>query len=299
PFGITLAYGPLLYLYVARITSDGLPRYWWTNLLPAAVQLAYYCVVFVQTLPFKNAFDGRIHEPIVDPVETVLTLVSLCAYLYAAWVQYVRYERWLAQSKSAARVGELRWLRTFLIVFSATIVFDAGFEAYSQLIHRLSYLQFFALYLWFAAVAYYLALEGWRNSSRTYVLPKLRTSVKKSALVTEAEAALWLDTVRRTEYWRDPELTLPLLAERMQIAQGQISRFVNDGLGVNFSETINRLRVDAVADRLRDPTESRDILTIAFDCGFNSKASFNRAFKQYTTVTPTACRQNRGYLGGT
>jgi AraC-like DNA-binding protein len=119
----------------------------------------------------------------------------------------------------------------------------------------------------------------------------MHAPAKKRVVVTEDEAAAWFEIVRREEYWRNPDLTLPQLAEKMQIAQKQISRFVNDGLGVNFSEAINRLRVDAVANRLRDPTESRDILTIALDCGFNSKASFNRVFKQYTNVTPSVYRE--------
>jgi AraC-like DNA-binding protein len=292
PFGITLAYGPLLYLYVSRLTSERLPRRWWAHLLPAAVQLAYYCAIFVQPLPFKNVYDGRVHEPIVDPIETALTLLSLYGYLYAAWKQYARYEAWLEQSKTSSRTGELRWLRTFLIVFGVTIVADTGFEAYSLAIHRLSYFQFFALYLWFAAMAYYLALEGWRNASRTYALPRMRTVAKKTASPSAGEAAAWLDLVRRDEHWRDPELTLSVLAEKMNQPAAQISRIVNDGLGMNFNEAINRLRVDAVATRLANPSETGEILAIALDCGFASKASFNRAFRNYKGVTPSAYRES-------
>ncbi len=293
PFGITLAYGPLLYLYVTRLTSDALPRRWWAHLVPAALQLSYYCIVFVQPLPFKNAYDGRVHEPFVDPVETALTLVSLVAYFSASCAQFNRYERWLAQSeRGRTSHDELRWLRTFLIVFGVTIAIDAGFEAYSGLIHRLSYFQFFALYCWYAAVAYYLALEGWRNASRVYALPRMRRSGAKSLPDdNSARAQEWLDRVRVEEYWRDPELTLPTLSGKMHIAQAQISRFVNLGLGLNFNEAINRLRIDAVAERLRDAAETRDILAIALDCGFNSKASFNRAFKQYMECTPTDYRR--------
>ncbi|HEY1429905.1 MAG TPA: hypothetical protein VGF18_10050, partial [Candidatus Tumulicola sp.] len=251
PFGITLVCGPLLYLYVARLTSERLPRYWWAHLMPAAIQFAYYVAIFVQPLPFKNVYDGRVHEPFVDPVETLLTLASLSTYLFLSWREYDRYDRWLTGSSRRAGGAIPKWLKTFFVLFAVTIVADAGFEAYSGFVHRLSYFQFFALYLWFAAVAYYLALEGWRNSQRTYLLPRLkRSAVRVAAAVTSDEAAEWLATVRRSGYWRDPELTLPSLAEKMRIAPLQISRFVNEGLGQNFNEAINRLRVDAVAERL-------------------------------------------------
>jgi AraC-like DNA-binding protein len=211
--------------------------------------------------------------------------------LYLSWQRYDRYARWL--SESTARGGNLEpiWLRTFFVVFAITIVADACFEAYSSFVHRLSYFQFFALYLWFAAVAYYLALEGWRNSQRAYSLPRLKRAPAARAPVSPAEATEWLATVRRSGFWRDSELTLPMLSEKTGLSQGQISRLVNEGLGQNFNETINRLRVDAVAKRLCDPAEARDILTIALDCGFASKASFNRAFKEYLAMTPTEYRQ--------
>jgi AraC-like DNA-binding protein len=70
-----------------------------------------------------------------------------------------------------------------------------------------------------------------------------------------------------------------------------ISRLVNEGLGQTFNETINRMRVAAVQERLRDPAESRDLLTIGLDSGFSSKASFNRSFKRYAAETPSAYRE--------
>jgi len=88
----------------------------------------------------------------------------------------------------------------------------------------------------------------------------------------------------------NPDISLASLAERMQLSSGQISRLVNDGLAQNFSEAINRMRVEAVQERLRDPSEKRDVLELAFDCGFNSKASFNRSFKTFTGTTPTQFR---------
>jgi AraC-like DNA-binding protein len=107
-----------------------------------------------------------------------------------------------------------------------------------------------------------------------------------------ARAQEWLDRVLVGEYWRDPELTLPALSDKMQMGQAQVSRLLNAGLCLNFNEVINRLRIDAVAECLRDTAETRDILAIALDCGFNSKASFNRAFKRYMDRTPTDYRRH-------
>jgi AraC-like DNA-binding protein len=56
---------------------------------------------------------------------------------------------------------------------------------------------------------------------------------------------------------------------------------------MNFSTFINRLRVDAAKRDLLLPGE---ILTVALDVGFRSKASFNRAFKEYAGCTPSEWR---------
>ena len=49
------------------------------------------------------------------------------------------------------------------------------------------------------------------------------------------------------------------------------------------------LRVEEVKRRLTTPKFSNyKIVAIAYDCGFNSKASFNRIFKNETGVTPSA-----------
>lgn len=53
---------------------------------------------------------------------------------------------------------------------------------------------------------------------------------------------------------------------------------------------INRRRVAAVQALLAAPAEQRDLLTVALDVGFNSKASFNRAFQDFAGMSPSAWR---------
>jgi AraC-like DNA-binding protein len=70
-----------------------------------------------------------------------------------------------------------------------------------------------------------------------------------------------------------------------------VSRAFNEGLGQNFNAVINGFRVDAVKERLR--RGDADILAAALDAGFASKASFNRAFRQHTGVSPTQWRASQ------
>ena len=293
PFALTLAYGPLIYLYVARITADRMPARWWVHLIPAAIQLAYYLVIFVQPLAFKNAFNDAIHVPRIDPIESLLTFVSLGGYLAAAMMRYRTYKNWLNDATSDPGEHSLAWIRTFLIIFSLATALNIVFEIVSRFVRPLNYYNYFWLYLWFAVLIYYLGLEGWRNANRTYPQPVLQPAIApspKAAFDWSAAAKEWLSVLRHEGYWRDSELTLATLAATMQLSPAHISRLVNEGLGQNFNEAINRMRVEAVQRWLEDPADTRTILELAHEAGFSSKASFNRSFKAYVGMTPTEFR---------
>jgi AraC-like DNA-binding protein len=83
-------------------------------------------------------------------------------------------------------------------------------------------------------------------------------------------------------------LSIGELAAAIDVQPYQLSQLINGTLGQTFFELINSLRVEEVQKRFLEPQYSRFTLPgIAMDCGFNSKASFNRIFKQITGLTPT------------
>lgn len=88
-------------------------------------------------------------------------------------------------------------------------------------------------------------------------------------------------------------LTIRTLAERLGTPEHRLRAVINQGLGHrNFSDFVNRYRIDAAKAVLRDVEQARlPVLTIAMDVGFASLAPFNRAFKAMEGVTPTAYRR--------
>ncbi|MCF8369703.1 MAG: AraC family transcriptional regulator [Bacteroidales bacterium] len=86
----------------------------------------------------------------------------------------------------------------------------------------------------------------------------------------------------------NPELSLPELANSLEISRNQLSSVINKIHNKNFYEFVNQYRVDEVERLMEDPKNKHlKLISLAYDAGFNSKASFYRIFKQLTGKTPT------------
>lgn len=305
PFDMPLAMGPLLWLYIVRVTSGALPRRWWGHLVPAAADFLFHFIVFVScTVPQKNWIAGHIVRW-TSPATDIASLMMLAIYGGAALLRYRAYQDWLDSEFSSREEFRLGWLRVLLTAIALTGVLWLGFAATNLLVTPLDYFDVFPLYIWLAALAYFLGLVGWRASGLNYPIPPSSpsfaappSSSRPSSTPSGPNWRVLGDTyaaqVRENGWWRDPMLTLPELARRLATNTTYLSRALNQGLGQTFNEFINRLRVEAVAAELRAGS-TRDLVQIGFDAGFNSKASFQRAFRLYMKVTPSEYRsQIRG-----
>ena len=87
--------------------------------------------------------------------------------------------------------------------------------------------------------------------------------------------------------FQNPELTLTDVAKKLKSNASVISKAINQGFGLNFNDFFNTYRIEAVKKCFEKGEHKKStLLGIAFDCGFNSKATFNRAFKKNTGLSP-------------
>ena len=177
----------------------------------------------------------------------------------------------------------------------AVLFLYAAFTLWDWLSGGIDFFQETGLYLSLVAIGLYLAIEGWRHTTLRF--PVLDGATADPAPVEAPVAPDWIaiatdfDTRLRQAGWAtEPDLGLPVLARRLATNTGRLSRAINLGLGVNFSSWINGVRAEAVAAAL-DTGSRDDLLTLAFDAGFSSKASFNRAFQARYGVAPSRYRR--------
>jgi AraC-like DNA-binding protein len=88
------------------------------------------------------------------------------------------------------------------------------------------------------------------------------------------------------------DITLQKLAEKVSIPANHLSQIINERIGQNFFDFINSYRVKEVQRLFADPSKKHySLLAIAEEVGFNSKSTFNSAFKKYSNMTPSEFRR--------
>lgn len=308
PFDLPLAIGPLLWLYVVALTTGALPQKWGWHVMPAVVHFVTYGGIFVALpLDAKHALVRAVIDPYISPGITTAALVGLAAYGALALRHWQDYQRWLDANLSNREEFRLSWLRTLLASMAGLGFVWLGVAVTDAYIRQLSYFDEFPFYLLQAALAWGLGLMAWREAEVRYPRPSRDVappSAPTSAGVAAADAgaadailsqdwaalgARYLNELECNEWWRDPQLSLATLARHLATNTSYVSKALNKGLGQGFNECINRLRVNAVA-RALESGSTLDLVQLGFDAGFNSKASFQRAFVLYRGQTPSAYR---------
>lgn len=99
--------------------------------------------------------------------------------------------------------------------------------------------------------------------------------------------------VSENEPYLEPSLTIQDLSKEVQISVRDLSILINHHMNKHFFDFINEYRIEKAKEILKDASKSKvTILEILYEVGFNSKSSFNTAFKKHTNQTPTEFRKS-------
>ncbi len=114
------------------------------------------------------------------------------------------------------------------------------------------------------------------------------------------ESSAELEKLRRAmeegKAYLDPDLTLTALADKLGMPRNRLSRLINETIGKSYNDFINGYRVKESKALLESADPGMDVLGVAFESGFNSKATFYAAFKRMTGMTPSEYRASPASL---
>jgi AraC-like DNA-binding protein len=296
---IALTYGPLFYFYIR--TMSGREFHWRPSVLGHFIPFLLGLVFWTAFWVFRGhgEMPGILAWCVRTPwlPATVMMVVQMTAYVTLMIRCLREYARTIRDSFSSLDGINLRWLKWRLAVFAVLSVLGLAAVAVlkfdGRLVNVAGQVGFFLVALNIFATGYRAMLQpqvffgagGEGGPGKRY---------QRSSLTAESAGALklrLLDMMAREKLFLDPGITLPGLARALDVPVNHLSQVINEQLGRNFFDFINGYRVDAAKERLsRSEPGQVKMITVAFDCGFNSLATFNRVFKDLARETPSQFR---------
>lgn len=308
PFNNIILIGPLLYFYFLSLTNADFrfEKKHRVHLLIPVLWLLFiagkFFIDFVFYYPFPVNEDaqfgtkGPFAELDKKTFPGIVSYLVFFYYLYRTQKEYRSYKEYIKENFSNNEEISFTWLRNILYAISIGVLVIFLFNII-EIIRGTSYVFDWYSYLLLGLITYYLSIAGYFTQPR--VLHKLHfipngseTLVeKKEETKSEVAADEWKEKLLAYMEERKPHLETSLslgeLAGQLNTNTSVLSKVINDETGRNFNDFINSYRVQETLEKLKNGEHhSQTLLGIAYDCGFNSKATFNRAFKKVTGQSP-------------
>jgi AraC-like DNA-binding protein len=289
--------GPVIYFYSRFLMNPSfeLSKADYLHFIPGLLYILYALVMFVTDVVILDELyfyaDGRDKD--LSPIYQFIGTAYVLGYLLISIRLYFAYKAKIFKEFSFAYAISYNWLKWFLIALSAIlaarIIFLMIYPSWGDFGAKFWY------YVVFSALFYYIALNGLVNTiclSIPYELPDLYLyQVAETPVYAIEDVEGWKarlnELIVEKALYRNPLLSLTDVSDELNINRKKVSTIINQGFGMNFNDYINSFRIEEIKKRFENgETEDFTVLGIALDSGFNSKTTFNRAFKKYTGSTP-------------
>ncbi|HJD75796.1 MAG TPA: AraC family transcriptional regulator [Bacteroides reticulotermitis] len=283
---VAILHGSFLFIYIKNITYN-------TRLNPK--DLIYFlpfiitmCLaVFCKSVINTNAYN-------------ILSSIVFLAFIVGAIIIMRRYNREVKNKYSNIELADTAWLNLLIggnIFFLLNSIIANTIPNFP--INQVEIVAFFI----------FMTITGLKSiGSVNFIIHPTaaneepeQTSQQQSSPYTnyglkDAEAeklATKLKEVMLTQkLYLNQELSLKSLAESIDTYPHYITQILNSYFKQNFYDFVNQYRIEEAERMLIDPAKANlTILAIAYECGFNSKATFNRVFKTKNTTTPSQYKQ--------
>ncbi len=319
--GITLplAHGPFLYLYTRQQTSSTLlHKKHLLHFLPVLLSGLMFGEFYFMSLDQKiEVFRGH---GLLFKTQSMINMYAVYAsgviYIFLSLNRLLKYRKRLVQQFSNTEKINFNWL-LYLIIWMMIIWIAVLFVREDKIIYGAASL--FILWLGYFGIKQVRVFS--QNSFGSEVEPEYPVNrndkaadlsdpefIPKSdfplenngsdnlkyqkSTLSEQDAAViherLINLMAEQKPYKNPDLTLNELAKTLEVHPNHLSQVINSKEKKSFYDLINEMRVEEFIKLSAHPSSMQyTLLAISYDCGFNSKASFNRNFKKHTGLTPS------------
>ena len=200
---------------------------------------------------------------------------------------------------------KIKWLKTFVVLAALVLLFwiIAIVLNLKNVVNPKIYI-YYPLRLSSSILLYWIGYQGFRRYTMLEERIEIRhqflqmPSIQYEHLIKPDQAILEKLAeinafVIKTECYLNADLTIKKLAHDLSISESNLSRIVKLGAGANFSDFINKYRVEKSKWFLKQKKyDTYTTEVIGMECGFNSNSTFYAAFKKFNDLTPAEFRNS-------
>lgn len=290
---------PLLWFYLVELTGGKVKIRPIILLHFAPFLFICFSSLYLQSLPQDNPILVFINRKPKLPIIFFWLLVVAQFSCYHIFIhrKWQSYQQFIKQEKSNTENVNISWIRFFVGIF---LIINVFFLFSLAVVIHMQY----TFWIWravgviFALSVFALGYKGILqrevfHTSFNEALENSETPLTEPAKPDQQLIDKLVNYMIERRPYLDPELSLSSLARDLDINRSLLSQVINNGIGENFYDFVNKYRVEEVKRLMSDPGMSNfNLLGIALEAGFKSKSTFNLIFKRFTGLTPSEYRKN-------
>ena len=286
--------GPALYFYTKCITNPEFKfkQKHYLHFLPLILEFIFY-----RTIIYRLGSDGLYLDKMPTYSYIYLTqqwlgVISILIYSFISLISLVKYQKQLKEYYSKIEGISLKWLQTPIIIFASYFILWNILTEVDRFIFNRSLREYYFLpnFVILSIATCWIGFKGYLQKERDLVSLKMIPKKSQKNLIEKDEVFISKlnELMDARKPYLNPELNLSILSEMLNMKPKQVSGKINSNYSQNFYDLVNSYRVKEFQERLKSSSlEKFSLLGLAFDSGFNSKSTFNNAFKKHTQLTPS------------
>ncbi|MCB0550018.1 MAG: AraC family transcriptional regulator [Phaeodactylibacter sp.] len=307
---LILLIGPSFYLYILSFTRKVKGRSLLLHGLPFLLYLPVLAVFYLRTV------EPGLSQPNLQAAYTsafalsisTLKFLHLFVYVYLSFTALQRHEEKIKRVFADLSGKDLAWLWfmlwAFVLLTVVSLVLYVVALNYPNFQNQLTLMNLSLLSAYILALSFYAFHQhtlfdyvavGAEAEALTEVAEEEEgPRYEKSGMKPEeaAEISEKIAAFIRKGGHTDPNVTLGAMAKAIGTPPHKVSEVLSKYLNTSFYDLINKHRVEGIKKAIPDPANAHlTILAIAYEFGYNSKSTFNTAFRKFTGTTPSAFRK--------
>lgn len=234
-----------------------------------------------------------VHEGICILYSLILLILS-----YRTILQFEKYQ---TKGNTGIPKQNLNWLKTVSLI-SFILCFIWVFALLDELKNGSDNVSFYyILWIGMSITIYILGHLGLYRFGIMQEQKKIQSYSRNSpAVIIERISSknenieAFENFIKKEKNYLDHNLSLDVVATKLNLNSSYLSRIINHELGISFSDYVNELRIEEAKTFLENAEfENYTLVAIGLEAGFNSKTAFNTAFKKFTRKTPSEYKKEK------